>query len=107
MRKQSRIPEIGEIRKADYLNKLSLSLLRKIVTYLIQIMMSRGDEIMAYRGSKKHTDYMNKWRGSVLRGYSFFLHREKDKSVIERLDGVGNKTDYIRQLILKDIRSSH
>lgn len=38
-----------------------------------------------------------------MRGVSIRLHPEEDSAVLEKLDSVPNKTEYIRQLVLKDI----
>ena len=37
--------------------------------------------------------------------YTMKFNYESDKDVIERLDSVPNKQDYVRQLVRKDIRS--
>lgn len=31
------------------------------------------------------------------------FHKEHDKNIVDRLNGVSNKTDYIRELIAKDL----
>lgn len=38
-----------------------------------------------------------------MRTVSFRFNKESDKDVIERLDSVPNKTDYVRSLVRKDI----
>lgn len=59
-----------------------------------------------YTGSKEHFDYMNAWRAKKKKAISFYIDRDNDKAIIDKLNSVPNKTDYIRQLILKDIKSS-
>lgn len=62
---------------------------------------------MAYRGNKKHIDYMNGWRNKHKKAISFYIDKEYDSDIIAMLDSVDNKTDYIRQLIRADIERSH
>ena len=62
---------------------------------------------MAYRGNKKHIDYMNDWRSKHKKAISFYIDKEYDSDIIAMLDSVDNKTDYIRQLIRADIERSH
>lgn len=58
-----------------------------------------------YRGSEKHTQYMNSWRSKTKKGYSFYFDIEKDKDIIAKLESEKQKTDYVRNLILQDIQS--
>jgi len=50
---------------------------------------------------------MNNWRAKKKKAISFYVDYEKDKPIIDKLNSVPNKTDYIRQLILKDLFGSH
>ena len=58
---------------------------------------------MAYRGSKQHIDYMNKWIKDKKVRVTILLDKECDTDIMSKLNSVPNKTDYIRQLIRADI----
>lgn len=47
---------------------------------------------------------IDKWQKANTTIINFRLNNEKDKSVIDKLKSVPNKADYIRQLILKDMK---
>ena len=53
----------------------------------------------------KRTNYQanKKYDKENTKRYAFKLNLKTDKEVIEKLDAVPNKTDYIRQLILSDL----
>lgn len=61
---------------------------------------------MAYRGSKKHFEYMSEWRSKTKKSVTFYIDKERDKDILDKLDSVDNKTEYIRQLIRNDIKCS-
>lgn len=56
----------------------------------------------------KRTNYQanKKYDKENTKRYAFKLNLKTDKDVIAKLDIVPNKTDYIRQLILKDISAT-
>ena len=58
-----------------------------------------------YRGSKEHLDYMNRWDKQNRTSINIRFNNVNDKEVIDKLNLVDNKTDYIRHLILQDIQS--
>lgn len=43
-----------------------------------------------------------KYRSNSIKAYTFCFHKEYDKKVIEKLESVDNKTDYVRKLIEED-----
>ena len=46
----------------------------------------------------------NKYQKKSMTAFSFRFHNDNDREVIEKLKSVEDKTDYIRQLILEDIK---
>lgn len=48
-------------------------------------------------------EYHKKWAKEKTKIINFRLNVEKDKIVLDRLNEIDNKTDYIRALILDDI----
>lgn len=56
----------------------------------------------AYQNKLKYIGSYNK---KNIRSIPLQLHRVRDIEVINKLDSVASKTDYVRQLILKDINN--
>ena len=48
--------------------------------------------------------YISKWKKAHLRHYQFQMNIDTDKDVIEFLDGVPNKSAYIKELIRADMK---
>ena len=57
------------------------------------------------RASKRWNAKHQNERHALYRRYVLDFHKEKDSKVIEKMDSVANKNDYIRTLILDDINS--
>lgn len=45
-----------------------------------------------------------KWNSKHTKSIAFRFNRESDGDVIEKLQSVGNKTDYVRSLVRKDMK---
>ena len=58
---------------------------------------------MRERKYKDSIERSSEWSKEHMRTVSFRFNKESDKDVIERLDSVPNKTDYVRSLVRKDI----
>ena len=56
------------------------------------------------QAKKARTRRTNKYHTRAMKSYSFRFHKVSDAEVIDRLEDVTNKCDYIRQLILNDIK---
>lgn len=52
--------------------------------------------------SRKHDDYHRR----AMRVVALRFHKRSDKDILDRIDSQANKTDYIRQLIRKDIEEN-
>lgn len=52
--------------------------------------------------AKKKAD--EKWKKANLRQIKFSFNRTGDKDVLDKLDSVENKTEYVRELIREDIK---
>ena len=50
---------------------------------------------------------INKWQAANTRRISLMLMLKSDADVLAKLDAVPNKTDYIRQLIRRDIAAEN
>ena len=46
----------------------------------------------------------SRYHKRAMKAFSFRFHKVNDKAVIAKLRSVDNKNDYIRQLIIKDIK---
>ena len=62
--------------------------------------MSKYVPVEIRRERKRRENEQQKQRGVQ---FGFWLHRVKDKAIIEKLNSVENRTDYIRRLILEDL----
>lgn len=58
----------------------------------------------AVQERKARTRITTKYHTRATTTFTFRFHKENDKDVISTLKGKDNKNDYIRQLILADIR---
>ena len=56
---------------------------------------------MAISEAKKKAD--EKWRRANLKQVKFNFNKPGDKDVLDKLDSVENKTDYVRRLIKEDL----
>ena len=54
---------------------------------------------------KRQFEYVNGWIKDKKLRVTALLDRTYDKEIIDKLNSVPNKTDYIRQLIVKDIQN--
>jgi len=52
---------------------------------------------------KRITESTIRYQKKAMRAYSFRFHKVNDAKIITQLDAVDNRSDYLRQLILKDI----
>ena len=59
-------------------------------------------ETNAYKNKLKYIGGYNK---EFIKTVPLQFHKIKDTKVLDKLDSVPSKTDYVRQLILKDIRN--
>lgn len=57
--------------------------------------------------SRNQLNYINEWQKAKKIRFTALLDKKQDASIIAKLKSVPNKTDYIRQLILKDIGQNH
>jgi len=63
---------------------------------------------MLYKNATKETiqkniKRSNEWNKKNLKSVTIQLNKVSDSDVIEKLNSVSNRTDYIRQLIRKDL----
>ena len=56
--------------------------------------------------SRKRSVQQMTYRKKAMRSYSIVFHNSNDADIIDKLDSVGNKNDYIRQLIRRDIEKN-
>lgn len=56
------------------------------------------------QAKKAYVINVNKSLKKLTKSYAFRFMKDSDKEVIDKLDSVPNKSDYIRQLILADIK---
>ncbi len=64
---------------------------------------------MLYKNATKETiqkniKRSNEWNKKNLKSVTIQLNKVSDSDVIEKLNSVPNRTDYIRQLIRKDLK---
>ena len=59
---------------------------------------------MAISEAKKKAD--EKWKKANLKQVKFSFNKSGDKDVLDKLDSVENKTEYVRELIREDIKRS-
>lgn len=57
----------------------------------------------AVQAKKAKQKVSREYKKRAFKLYAMRFHRTSDSDIIERLDAVGNKPDYIRRLIRKDI----
>lgn len=55
----------------------------------------------ASKWDKTHKEYLK----NLKRRYQIVFNKEKDAKVIEKMDSVSNKNDYVRSLVLNDIKN--
>ena len=55
--------------------------------------------------SKKRLEYKQKWAKEHTRKFTFLFRIDADAKVIEKLDSCENMTQYVRGLILDDIKN--
>jgi len=58
---------------------------------------------VAYRGSKEHLAYINRWQKEHKTKIQVSFDNEKDKDILEKIMAQPSRTEYLRQLIRKDI----
>lgn len=58
---------------------------------------------MEEKKQKTQTFYSNRWKKGHQRSVLLAFNKDTDIEVLNMLDSVPNKTDYVRQLILLDI----
>lgn len=66
-------------------------------------MKNEQSTVKKKRKNPTNYQYMNDWARDKKQSFSMKLDREQDKEVIDKLYSVNNITDYVRQLILRDI----
>lgn len=61
-----------------------------------------------YKTKRQQTKAQTRWTSEWGKEHSKIINvrfnAETDKDILDKLDAVGNKTDYIRQLIREDIK---
>lgn len=67
---------------------------------------------MLYKDASKETIQKNierskEWNKTNLKSVTIQFNKVSDKDIIDKLNEVSNRTDYIRQLIRKDIEQSN
>ena len=71
---------------------------------------TRGRKIIYNTERKKkkaHQLQVNKSLKKTMTAFTFRFHNENDQQVLEKLQSVPNKADYIRQLVLEDIKKGN
>lgn len=59
---------------------------------------------MADSKYQKYKTSQNAWQKAHMRQFQIKFNIDDDADIIEKLDAVENRTDYIRQLIRKDLQ---
>ena len=59
---------------------------------------------MAGSNYQKYKESQNAWQRAHMRQFLFKFNISDDSDIIGKLDAVENRTDYIRQLIRKDLK---
>lgn len=58
---------------------------------------------MEEKSQKTQTYYSNQWKKKRQKSILLAFNKDADTEILEYLESVPNKTDYVRQLILADI----
>jgi len=58
---------------------------------------------MPKKESINRSAYKNEYQRKTATKFNFIFRNDKDTEVIEKIKSVPNKSDYIRQLVLRDI----
>ncbi len=58
---------------------------------------------MEEKSQKTQTYYSNRWKKKHQKSILLAFNKDADTEILEYLESVPNKTDYVRQLILADI----
>ena len=58
----------------------------------------------AVQERKARNRLITKYHNKAMKSFTFRFHKESDRDVIATLQSKSNKNDYVRQLILKDIK---
>lgn len=58
----------------------------------------------AVQERKAKNKITNRYHTRAMKAFTFRFHKVSDEAVITKLQSVDNKNDYIRQLIIKDIK---
>lgn len=58
----------------------------------------------AVQERKAKNKITNRYHTRAMKAFTFRFHKVNDKTVIAKLQSVDNKNDYIRQLIIKNIK---
>ncbi len=68
---------------------------------------TRGRKVIHNTERRKklaHQEQVNKFNKNCTTSFAFRFHNMNDQEVINKLNSVPNKVDYVRQLILQDIK---
>ena len=67
--------------------------------------MTGGDKIMSEdKKVSRDMDNHAQWEKDNLRSFTFKLNRDKEKDVIEYLESIPNRREYLIELIRKDMK---
>ena len=59
---------------------------------------------MDYKTYRKTRDYQNAYKKEHYKMVTFKFNKQNDADIIEKIDSVENKLDYIRELVRADIK---
>ena len=55
--------------------------------------------------TRKKQEYLNRYTKEHYKHYTIRIHLEKEAEIINHLDQMPNKTDYIKNLIIADMKN--
>lgn len=61
---------------------------------------------MAEEAKKKQYKAIDKWRKTHQRSINLHFNKDTDTDILEKLDSVPSKADYVRRLIREDLKKS-
>lgn len=53
---------------------------------------------------ERHKEYFNEFQKTNYKMFNFKLNLKNDNDIIEKLDSVNNRTDYMKKLVRNDIK---
>ncbi len=72
------------------------------------MLLMQGDKmIIEDNKMKRDMEKVYQWRKQNQKRYEFYLHKELDKDVYEKLESIKNKRQYIIELIKSDLKKKN